>query len=85
MTADAPFDRDGHVSVRVVLKANGLKAEGSTDLTSAQAQELAQSLIDEADRADSKAAARAAAKERREKWREREIAAGRMKIISLGR
>jgi len=81
--------KDGHVSVRVSLKAHGwqsdsIKIEGTTDLTTAQARDLAKSLIAEADRADAKVANKAASDERRKKWRDREVAAGRMKIVELG-
>lgn len=81
--------KDGHVSVRVVLKTNGwrgdsLKIEGSTDLSSEEARDLARSLIAEADRADAKVATKVASEARRKKWRDREIEAGRMKVVSLG-
>ena len=81
--------KDGHVSVRVVLKAHGwksdsLKIEGSTDLTSEQARELAKLLVAEADRTEAKVAAKAASEARRKKWRDREVAAGRLKIVELG-
>lgn len=75
--------KDGHVSVRVSLKGGySLKAEGTTELTSDQARELAKALLAEADRADAKVASKEASDARRKKWRDREIAAGRMKIIS---
>lgn len=87
ITAKKSF-KDGHVRVRVILQSgwhgDHVKLEGTTDLTSAQARELAASLIAEADRADAKVAAKAASDERRKKWRDREVAAGRMKIVSLG-
>ncbi|MCS3690978.1 hypothetical protein [Bradyrhizobium elkanii] len=81
--------KDGHVSVRVVLNARGwqsdsVKVEGTTDLTTAQARDLAKSLISEADRADAKIAKKAASDERRKKWRDREVAAGRLKMVELG-
>lgn len=81
--------KDGHVSVRINLKANGWKSDsinvqGGTDLTSAQARELAKSLLAEADRVDAKVAAKAASEARRKKWRDREVAAGRLKIVELG-
>jgi hypothetical protein len=80
--------KDGHVSLRVTLKASGwrrdsVKVEGNTELSSEQARELAKALLDEAERADAKVAAKAASDARRKKWRDREIASGRMKIISL--
>lgn len=81
--------KDGHVSVSVNLKARGWQSasvavQGNTDLTSAQARELAKSLLAEADRADAKVAAKAASEARRKKWRDREVAAGRLKIVELG-
>ena len=81
--------KEGHVSVRVCLNARGwqsdnIKLEGSTDITSAQARDLAKSLIAEADRTDAKVEAKAASEARRKKWRDREVAAGRMKIMSIG-
>jgi hypothetical protein len=77
-----------HVLVRVALKARGwqadsLKVEGTMDLTVLQARELANALIKEADQAEAKVAAKSAADARREKWRDREIAAGRIKVIGL--
>lgn len=90
-TRRAPFTarkstREGQVSVAVKLSARGwsgdaLRVEGSADLTSAQARELAQALVAAADAADAKVSARAAAKVRRDAWREREIAAGRMVVL----
>lgn len=82
--------KDGHVSVRVVLKARGwqadsVKVEGDMDISSEHARELAKALLNEADRADAKVAAKSAAEARRKQWRDREIAAGRMKVISLQR
>jgi len=80
--------KDGHVSVHVTLKGRGFQADsvridGSTDLSSAEARKLAADLIEQANRADARAAAKAQADTRRAKWREREIAAGRMKVMSL--
>lgn len=81
--------KDGHVAVRVILKASGwksdsIKVDGGADLSSAEARELARSLIAEADRTDAKVAAKAASEARRKKWRDREVAAGRLKIVELG-
>lgn len=78
--------KDGHVSVRFTLKSGGwtgasVKVEGATDLSTEQARELARTLLAEADRADAKKAAKAASDERGKKWRDREVAAGRMKIL----
>lgn len=82
-------DKEGHVSVRIDLKSHGwqsasVNVQGTTDLSSEQARELAKALIVEADRADAKVAAKAASEARRKKWRDREVAAGRMKIVELG-
>lgn len=78
--------RDGHVSVHVTLSARGfdsgsVRVEGRTDLSTAQARELAKALLDAADRADEKVAVKAASDERRRKYRDREIAAGRMVVM----
>lgn len=79
--------KDGCVSVRVTLKASGwqgdsARIEGGTDLTSREARELAAALIEQADRADAKVKAKAESDARRQKYRDREIAAGRMKVFS---
>ena len=81
--------KDGHVSLHVSLRAHGwksdsIKIDGSTDLSSNQARELARALLAEADRADAKVEAKAASEARRKKWRDREVAAGRLKVIELG-
>lgn len=81
--------KEGHVSVRINLKARGwqsasLNVQGDMDLSSTEAREFAKELIAEADRADAKVAAKAASEARRKKWRDREVAAGRLKIVELG-
>ncbi len=78
--------KDGHVGLRFALKAkdwygDSIKIDGGSDISTAEARELARALIEEADRADAKVAAKNASNERRQKWRDREVAAGRMKII----
>jgi hypothetical protein len=80
--------RDGHVGLRFSIKASGrhgdtLRIEGGCDLSTEAARELARALIEEAERADAKVATKKASDERRKKWRDREVAAGRMKIIGL--
>lgn len=80
--------RDGNVGLSFSVKASGwhgasIRIDGSTDLSTAEARGLAEALIKEADRADAKVEAKKASDERRQKWREREIAAGRMKVMSL--
>lgn len=80
--------RDGHIGVRVEASVSGYGGSGSIntkmrlDLTPSQARDLAQALIRAADEEDSKQAKKAAAEERRRKWRDREIAAGRMRMVS---
>lgn len=76
--------RDGCVALRFSVKGGySLKVEGGTDLTTADARALAKAMIEEADRVDARQAAKRAAEERRQKWREREIAAGRLKVMPL--
>lgn len=80
--------RDGHVGVRFSVKASGwhgnsIRIDGGADLSTADARNLAVALIKEADRADAKVAAKMASDERRQKWRDREIAMGRLKIVAL--
>ena len=76
---------DGHVAVSVTLKASGwgdrVQVTGGADMTTEQARVLAQALVALADEADAKVARKAAEKERRQKWRDREIAAGRMVVF----
>jgi hypothetical protein len=81
--------KDGHVSVGVRLKSRGwhtghasIRLEGSADITSAQARELATALTLCADKADAKVAAKRKHEENRKKWREREVAAGRMIVMN---
>jgi len=78
--------RDGHVGLRFSVKARdwhggSININGGSDLSTAEARDLANALITEADKADAKVTAKKASDERRQKWRNREIAAGRMKII----
>ena len=82
--------RDGHVAIRIVLKASGYIGDsasvtGDTELTTTQARALALELTVLADAADAKVQAKAEAEERREKYRAREIAAGRMVVMEWGR
>ena len=77
---------DGRISLSMRLKASGwsgvsVKIDGNVVLTTAQARMLARELIAAADHADAKVAAKAAAEQRRQKWREREVASGRMVIL----
>ena len=79
--------KDGCIGISVTLKASGwgadrVKVDGGTDLTTAQARELARALVEAADQEDAKLARKTASEERGQKWRDREVAAGRLKIIS---
>lgn len=78
---------DGKVTVRVTLRIRGYNEEsinmqGNTTLSTVEARSLATSLVAFAAAADAKVAKKAAEEDRRKKWRDREIAAGRMKIMS---
>jgi hypothetical protein len=80
--------KEGHVALGISLKCRGwnsdsAKVEGGADITSEAARRLAAELMRRADEADAKVDAKAAHEERRKKWREREIAAGRMKAMRL--
>ena len=57
--------------------------KGRADISTADARILAASLIAIADEADAKVAKAQAAEARRQKWRDREVAAGRIKIMSV--
>lgn len=80
--------RDGHVALGITLKAPGwpgdsVQVNASTELTTDEARELAQAILTLADEADAKVERKAAAEARRQKWRDREVAAGRR--VTLGR
>lgn len=80
--------RDRCIELAIELRCGGYSADATakiaarTTISTDEARALAEMLIQLADAADAKAAAKAAREERREKWREREIAAGRMKVMS---
>lgn len=79
--------RDGCVKVAVKMKASGFREDsvtvgGSCDISTDDARALATALIAEADRVDAKVVKEKASAERRAKWREREMAAGRMVSMS---
>lgn len=76
--------RDGYVGLRFLVKDRCVRIDGGSDLSTTEARELATALIQEADRADAKVASKKASDERRQKWRDREIAAGRRKVIGAG-
>lgn len=87
ITAKKSF-RDGCVKVCVQLKCHGYgdsaQIVGSPELSSDAARALARSLIDLADQTDAKIAAKAASEARREVWHDREVAAGRIKVMTMG-
>lgn len=76
----------GKVSVSVSLKASGYNGDriqvvGSTNITSDQARELAMALMALADATDAKVEAKTKHEENSRKYREREIAAGRLIVM----
>lgn len=77
----------GQVAVDVALNAvvgyghGSIAIKARAEVTSDQARALAAQLIALADEADAKTATRKAREERRQKWRDREIAAGRMVVF----
>jgi len=78
--------KDGHVSIKFEIKsrrwnAQDLLVKGGVDITTEHARDLAALLIQYADNADSKTLAKKKSEENRQKYREREIAAGRMVVI----
>lgn len=81
--------RDGCVSIRTDLRASGygssasIKVQASADIPTSEVRELVADLIRLADEADAKVAKKAASEARRQQYREREIAAGRMKVVSF--
>ena len=74
--------RNGTVALAIALKCGGYGPSANitakVDITVDQARELARSLTALADQSDAKAAAKDAAEQRRRKWRDQEIKAGRM-------
>lgn len=78
---------EGQVALVIDLKASGwpgsisARIKANAEVTSYQARELAAQLIALADEADAKTADRKAREERRKKWCDREIAAGRMVVF----
>jgi hypothetical protein len=78
---------EGRVSIAIALRPHPMwghdraRIDASTELTTAEARALAQSLVALADESDARAARTAAADERRRRWREREVAAGRMAVL----
>lgn len=81
--------RERSVAVRFRLKTRGfdgnsVSIDGSIELTSQQARGLALALTDFANASDARGDAKDTAEQRRKAWRDREVAAGRMKIFSFG-
>ena len=79
---------EGHVRVALEMSVHGhssgsIKMFADCDLSVLEARALAASLIAEADLIDAKVAKKEAEKQRRAKWLEREVAAGRRKIMSV--
>ena len=79
----------GHVALSVQLKCSGwgsdrAKIDASTEVTTEQARALAEALVRLADQADAKEAAKGAAEDRSRQWRDREVSAGRMRIMGVG-
>lgn len=78
----------GKLTIKVRLNSgwsgDHMKLEGSTELTTNQARVLAQSLIDLANAEDRKVANKKEADERKQKWYDREVAAGRLRVMSIG-
>lgn len=78
--------RDGCVSVSVNLSASGygpsVKVQCRAQISTIEARELAAELIAKADAEEAKQEKLLQTKERHDKWREREIAAGRIKVMS---
>jgi hypothetical protein len=79
--------KEGYVVLRFDVKSSGwdpsVNVQGRANLSAAEARALASALIAEADKAAAKVAAKQASERRRQEWREREIAAGRMKVVSF--
>jgi len=77
---------DGCVGVRVNLRGDGwnpsVSVQASASVTVADARALAADLIRQADDVDDKETKKRAKIERRQKYWEREIAAGRMKVFT---
>ena len=91
MTRKPPFTvkrafRDASVRVaanlRVSDRGEACAIEAAADISSIEARDLAAALIAAADRVDEVAAKKTSAEARRQAWRDREVAAGRMQIMS---
>ncbi len=79
--------RDGCVGVRAKASAStmlgaSIKSEITLDLSVAGVRKLIAELSAAADAEETKVAKKQAADQRRQAWRDREVAAGRMKVLS---
>ena len=77
----------GRVGIGVRLQSRGWPGDsvtvaGSVDISTATAREIAALLIAAADAEDAKIAKKNAADARRKAWRDREVAAGRLVVMS---
>lgn len=92
MAKAAPFTvvksyQDGRVGLRVALRSSdwqgpSITMQATATITTTEARELAAALIQQADAEDAKLLKKEAAEARRRKWRDREVAAGRIKVMS---
>ena len=69
------------VAVRVHLRPGYARIDATTNLTTDEARMFAKRLVELADLEDAAQAKKDASEERRKRWREREIAAGRMIVM----
>lgn len=79
-----------HIAISIRLacrdwRSGHAKIEAGTAITTEHARDLARELIALADSADARKAAKATSEARRRKWRDREIAAGRMIVLGARR
>ena len=78
---------DGKIGVKIKLKSGGwrpsIRIEASTELTTLQARVFAAALITAADLEDTKIAKKQAEKDRKRAYQDREIAAGRTRVLSI--
>jgi hypothetical protein len=80
------WNRDINLMVKAspCERGESVKVEAKVSVSTEKARQIAAELISLAVEIDAKIAKEKAAEERRQKWREREIAAGRMKSMSFG-
>jgi hypothetical protein len=92
MSNSPPFtvtksNKAGHIGLRVAMRAGGwtgasIAVQASANLSTTDARELAAALIRQADAEDAKVEKKQAHEVRRRKWKDREIAAGRIRILT---